>query len=301
MRVLVTGAAGRVARDLLPQLARRCDVRATDIQPVPTQPDFIRADLAEPAQLPGLMRGVDAVLHLGALLSAEHTMADHVDVNVKGTCNLLECAAKAGVRRFVYVGTVWATGHGREEGRVPVDERVPARPIESYGLTKLMAEAACEYYARMHEMDVLCLRFAGYARAGGFTDEGEIVFDEVDLPGLIERLIGAEGSQKFMDPHNLGEALWAAVQAEWSGFERVILGIPLPYKRVDVSALRTAPLSVVEKYWPGASAFSKETNFSPPPVDCFYDVSKAQQLLGWEHSFDLGDLMRWYREEGILS
>jgi len=300
MRVLVTGAAGTVGRDLIPWLSHRCEVRTTDVRPAPTQPDFLRADLTQPSQLHGLVRGVDAVIHLAALLPRQGTLADHIEINVKGTCNLLQCAAEAGVQRFLYVGTVWATGHGREEACVPVDERAPARPIEPYGLSKLMAESACEYFARLHEMNLLCIRFAGYQRIPGFTDEGEIVFDEVDLPALLERLIGAGPKQKFFNPHDLGEAFWAALHAEGPGFERVVLGLPLPYRRIDAGALRSNSMRVIEKYWPGATEFFHKVGFSPPTIDSFYDVSKAMQRLNWKQAFDLGDLMQWYREEALV-
>lgn len=115
MRVLVTGGTGVVGRpavdDLLERghtvrlLSRHADQDARDWESgVEGHP----ADMGDPSSLRGAADGCDAVLHIAGIVAESPPEVTFQKVNVDGTRNLLAEAARAGVRRFVYVSSLGA-------------------------------------------------------------------------------------------------------------------------------------------------------------------------------------------------
>src|SRR5690348_7193975 len=150
MTVLVTGSSGHLGEALVRTLAAaRRDVIGTDIREGPfthrtgsiTDRGFVRA----------CMDGVATVLHAATLHKphvATHGRQDFVDVNITGTLNLLEEAARAGVTAFVYTSTTSVFG----DALIPppgapaawITEDVVPVPKNIYGVTKAAAEDLCQ-------------------------------------------------------------------------------------------------------------------------------------------------------------
>jgi UDP-glucose 4-epimerase len=138
----VTGANGFVGSRLCARLSKLGEVCALLRRPADgpwRRAD--RIDLERDAVPAELLRGVDVVIHLAARTHAvEEGGRDEAlyrRVNVDGTRRLLECAALAGVRRFVFMSSVKAQGEGGSE---PADETAAPCPSTAYGRTKLEAE-----------------------------------------------------------------------------------------------------------------------------------------------------------------
>jgi uronate dehydrogenase len=147
-RILVTGAAGKVARSVRPQIAALCnELRLTDIVPFdatgPNQ-DVHVADLADAGTLPALLEGVDAIVHFAGY-PREASWQVLLDANIRIVVNLWEAAAAAGVRRILYASSNHAVGYYPRNEHI--DSRVPARPDGRYGATKVFMEAVAQMYA----------------------------------------------------------------------------------------------------------------------------------------------------------
>jgi nucleoside-diphosphate-sugar epimerase len=76
---------------------------------------------------------------------------------------VLEAAVEAGISKVVFASTGAATGfsfqvHEREPRFLPLDERHPCEPEDSYGLSKLLGEMACARWTRAYGLSTLCLR-----------------------------------------------------------------------------------------------------------------------------------------------
>jgi hypothetical protein len=290
VKVLVTGAAGEFGRDLVPWLARKHDVRATDIAPAWTPCEFIQADLRDPDAAQALVDGIDAVIHLAVLLPMPHPTAAFVDVNVKASTLLCEAAAKAKVSRLVYISTVWATGHGTEEGYLPVDEDAPLRPQEMYGLTKLQGELSAEFYARMHGLSTLVLRMCGYVRCSQFAPDGSVDLSAANLGDIAACLL--RPGQKVCNPNDLGRLMDAAITRDIGNFSRVIAGNAVPWQPEDIGQLSTDALPVIDRYYPGAKAMFEAYGIAPSPVGFYYSVKPCRELLGIEQEYTVADLVR---------
>ena len=292
MRVLITGAAGEFGRDLAPWLAARHDVRATDILPVDAPYEFVPADLREPAHVAALAEGMDAVIHLAVLLPRDCPTADFVDVNTKATTLLCEAAAAVGVKRFVYISTVWASGHG-EEMPSPVDEHAPWLPLEMYGLTKLQGELSAEYFARMTGMSTLVLRMCGYERSSEIAPDGSVDLDIANLALLARDHLRT--GQKICNPNDLGAIMEGALAAPVVGFDRVIVGNDVPWTAADAVGLVADPGAVYDRYFPGAQEMFAHFGVPPAPVGFFYNTDRGRKLLGLRHQFTVADIVAHWR------
>lgn len=144
MKALVTGATGFTGSHLtLALLARGYAVRALVRDPQRAQllaergAELAVGDLTLPPDVARAVQGCDIVFHVAALYrEARHPDSAYWDVNVEGTRNVLDAAARERVARVVHCSTVGV--HGDVE--VPADESAPYAPGDIYQETKLAAE-----------------------------------------------------------------------------------------------------------------------------------------------------------------
>ncbi|NQU11446.1 NAD(P)-dependent oxidoreductase [bacterium] len=171
MRILITGAAGRIGRATRKTLAAAGHVlRLTDLKPIADAEDeSFPLDVTDGDAVLQAVAGMDAVVHLA--YGADHqdkTAADirsHFDVNVRGTYFLLWAAARHQVKRFVYTSSLSVFGGPAELARGRWDEASPVNLRSPYGLTKRFGEEVCEFFARNRGLNIVCLRLCGVADA----------------------------------------------------------------------------------------------------------------------------------------
>jgi uronate dehydrogenase len=159
MRVVITGAAGRIGRCLTGGLVSAGhDVRGVDVEAAGD--DVIVADLAGDADvLVTLMDGADAVVHLAAIAS-ETDYETAVDSHIGLTHRVLDAAVAHGVPRAVYASSNHAVGFTPRTPMLAVDAR--ARPDSFYGFGKAACEALCSLYHDRHGLAVACLRIGSF-------------------------------------------------------------------------------------------------------------------------------------------
>jgi len=154
MRVLVTGATGFIGGHLARYLvAQGHHVRALVRHKGPAQSSgFVEGlagagvelafgDVTDPEPVRAAVDGVEAIFHLAAVRDVWGAPESvYQRVNVKGTRHLLDAAAEADVRRFVYCSSV---GVARYPGNLQADETLPfCKPTSQvfYHRTKAQAE-----------------------------------------------------------------------------------------------------------------------------------------------------------------
>jgi uronate dehydrogenase len=162
MRVLITGAAGYVGRQVTRGLESLYELRLVDVQSFDGEPRYVSADVTRLDDMLRVMDGIDAVVHLAVASGLEGDVEDDAlnplrfDVNVKGTYNVLEAARRCGVRRVVHTSSIMATWGYPAGERIVSD--APPRTVGTYSLTKGLAESVCEHFARNHGLSIVCLR-----------------------------------------------------------------------------------------------------------------------------------------------
>jgi nucleoside-diphosphate-sugar epimerase len=166
LRIFLTGAAGFVGKHLWRHLLTQGHAVKAVIRPgtpklaEADEADIIRADFTQ-LTAAATLTDCDAVIHLAARAHVlKESVADPLDlfrrVNVEGTMNLVRLAAKAGVRRFVFVSSIGVNG-SRTHG-VPFAADSPAQPTDSYAISKFEAEQALMTFAVAHGIEFVIVR-----------------------------------------------------------------------------------------------------------------------------------------------
>lgn len=170
MRVLVTGAAGFVARYTIAALQQRGHtVVPTDV--VASAPGIPVVDLRDRAAVRATVKATqpNACIHLGAISfvpDGDRDPGTMFGVNVGGTVNVLEAFRDSCPdARIVVVSS--AQVYGPITDGQPVDESSPLRPATLYAMSKTAADLGALGYARAHRMAVLT------ARPGNHTGPGQ--------------------------------------------------------------------------------------------------------------------------------
>jgi UDP-glucose 4-epimerase len=153
--VMVTGGAGFIGSHLVRRLqqAEAARVVVLDAFRRPAPPDLkaetVRFTLGQdrPEALADVLRGVDFLFHFAAEKhrTARENPQRALQGNVIGTHDLLQAAARAGVKKVVYASSVYV--YGRDRGPAMVETEVP-RPDTVYGLSKLAGEHLLARFAR---------------------------------------------------------------------------------------------------------------------------------------------------------
>jgi len=295
MKILLTGGAGDLGRDLGPLLARYHDVKVLDIKKPDNDLEFVYCDISKAEDVEQATKGVDVIAHLAALISAD-TLTQFIDVNAKGTCNILEAALKNGVKKVVYASSVWAASRGLSVPYLPIDENIPCKPEGMYDITKRMGEEFCEYFYRMYGLNTMILRLCGYYPVKGFSNYGDILWDKIDLPAFAGRFVGTGPAFKLTNAWDLTQAFKAALEDEKIQHDVFIIGLGAPFVQEEAEDFKKTPLVVLEKYYPGASEFFKEIGVDVPEIKFWYNTEKARKHLGFSPKFALQDVMKQYYE-----
>ncbi|MGY2050288.1 NAD-dependent epimerase/dehydratase family protein [Methylobacterium sp. JK268] len=144
--IALTGATGFIGRHLLADLTGRgYRVRVLLRRPTALPPGASGAvvgDLARPQNMAAALSGVDAVVHSAGLA---HAMSgapedDYRTFNTEATRGLAQAAARARVRRFVFLSSIRAQCGPAAPGILT--EADPPAPTDAYGRSKLAAEEA---------------------------------------------------------------------------------------------------------------------------------------------------------------
>ncbi|MCI3203631.1 MULTISPECIES: NAD(P)-dependent oxidoreductase [Pandoraea] len=158
-RLLLTGAAGNLGKQLRGKLAEWADiVRVSDIVPITdTAPheEAMQVDLADRAAVHALLEGVDALVHLGGV-SVEAPFDDIMQANILGLYNVYSAAQKQGVKRIVYASSNHAVGFHPVTEVLDID--APHRPDGMYGISKCFGEDLSRYYFDRFGLETVCLR-----------------------------------------------------------------------------------------------------------------------------------------------
>jgi len=170
-KYLVTGGAGFIGSNIVEELLRRGHkVRVLDnfstgkrenVKRFARSNDFelIEGDLRSFHIVRAVVKGVDFVLHQGALPSIPRSINDPItsnDVNILGTLNILEAAKEFDVRRVVYASSSSIYGNSKQSPKV---EDMAVEPLSPYALTKYAAERYCQMYYNLYGVETVCLRY----------------------------------------------------------------------------------------------------------------------------------------------
>ena len=177
-RILVTGGAGFIGSHLVDRLLQRGDevvcfdnfndfydpaIKRGNVEEHLRQDrcTLVEGDLRSPDDLARCFaQPVDQIVHLAAMAGVRPSLDNpglYVDVNLRGTVNLYDCALEHGTKRVVFASSSSVYGANR---KVPFSEDDSVdHPVSPYAATKKAGELLSHTYHHIHGMDITCLRF----------------------------------------------------------------------------------------------------------------------------------------------
>jgi len=167
-KILVTGGAGFIGSNLVKYLIEnRNSVTVLDnyssgyrnnLTPFSSL-RIIDGDVRNKDDVEFAMEGAEIVFHLAASVgnkrSIDNPMLD-AETNVIGTLQILEAARRMGVDKIVVSSSAGIFG---ELKTIPIKEDHSIEPDSPYGCTKLCEEKLSLSYAKLYDMEVICLRY----------------------------------------------------------------------------------------------------------------------------------------------
>ncbi len=166
MKVLITGGSGFIGSHLVAHYQGRAEIVVLDNFRSGRRANLsgfncrlVEGSILDRGLLHELMKGVDLVFHLAALVSVPESMrlpAETVSLNVHGLLNVLEAAREAGVGKLCFASSAAVYGETSES---PKMETMRPDPRSPYAITKLDGEYYCDLHAREGWLATACLRF----------------------------------------------------------------------------------------------------------------------------------------------
>jgi NAD dependent epimerase/dehydratase len=172
-RVLVTGAGGFIGSHLVEALVRdgalvkafvrynsRADPGLLSILPADTLEniEIIQGDLCDLSAVKAAARGMEIIIHLGALIAIPYSYlhpAEVVKTNVIGTLNVLLAARENGIERMVHTSSSEVYGTAIE---TPINERHPLQGQSPYSASKIGADKLAESFYCSYNTPVVTIR-----------------------------------------------------------------------------------------------------------------------------------------------
>ncbi len=173
MKILVTGGAGYIGSHTVKALGSHghemviLDNLSTGHKWAVLSGKLIEADLQNRDLLNDILQSFrpEVVIHFAASIEVEESVREPLKYymnNVSNTLNIIEAMTKAEVRNFIYSSTAAVYGI---PVRIPVDESATLKPINPYGMTKMMVERILQDLSASRNIHYIALRYFNVAGA----------------------------------------------------------------------------------------------------------------------------------------
>ena len=184
MKIVLTGAAGRLGNICREPLSKMCDeLVSTDladgIDGLAANETYVKCDIGDLDAVHALLEGADMIVHFGSIAD-EAPWEQILHSNLLSAYNIWESAYQHGAKRIVYASSIHAVGMHNKHDFIGVD--APHRPDTYYGLAKCFAEDLASLYWDKRGLETVAMRIAscsgkvGNSRAlGSWLSDGDLV------------------------------------------------------------------------------------------------------------------------------
>lgn len=316
-KVLVTGADGFIGSHLVEHLLEEgYDVKAfvlynsfnsygwLDTLPKDKlkQIEIFSGDVRDPNGVRVAMQNVDIVYHLAALIAipySYHSPDNYVDVNIKGTLNVLQAAKMLNTERVLVTSTSEVYGTAQY---VPIDEKHPFQGQSPYSATKIGADRIAESFYRSFNMPVTIVR--------PFNTFGPRQSARAVIPTIITQLLNGEHQIKLGELTPTRDLLF--VKDTVKGFSAIANSAKTIGEEINIatqSEISVGDLAqkIINQINPAAKIVTDEQRLRPEKSEVmrlFGSNQKLIQLTGWKqsYSFDQGiqETINWFKQPNNL-
>lgn len=262
MKLVITGAGGFLGSEIARQA--RLDPRVTALRLVDTAPlapegaEVVTGDLRDPVMLRAALDGVDAVIHLAAVLggAAERRPILAREVNVDVPLAMIE-ALRGSQVRLVFASSIAVLAADMAD---PVTDDAAVSPVMLYGAHKAMIETALSCEARNGRLSAVSLRPSGIVARDGVDASLKSAF--------LSRVFWAvkRGEDITLPVPAEGRTWLASVAMTARNFlHAALIDRPLPADPVTLPALAPSFGDLVEALHQRFAQSPAHVSFAPEP------------------------------------
>ena len=216
MKILVTGGAGFIGSCFIRHMLKShpdykiinfdCLTYAGNIEnldDIKNNPNysFIKADICDKKAVDRAVSEVDCVINFAAESHVDRSILNpeiFIETNIKGTLNLLDCAKKHGIQRYLQVSTDEVYGTLVKDGYFT--ENTPLAPNSPYSASKAGADMLVRSYFETYKTPVLITRCS--------NNYGPYQYPEKLIPFFISKLLKGEKVPLYGDGLNVRDWLY---------------------------------------------------------------------------------------------
>jgi dihydroflavonol-4-reductase len=322
--VLVTGGTGFLGGAIVERLLAdgrevkalaRSDDAARALRELGAEP--VRGDVLDPEALMAAMRGSEVVYHAaGVNALCFRDTGPLFEVNVRGSRNVVDAAAAAGVRRVVYTSSAAALGEARGTVGSEISQHRGSF-LSSYERSKFEAEQGVLSAARERGIEVVCLNPASVQGPGRATGSTRLLLDYLNgkLKAIVDSTISLVDIADCTEGHLLAEV-------RGKPGERYVLsgatltvreGIQLLGRLTGINdSVRTLPPAVATTAAVAVEAMARLRGKTPRVCRDLvrtalhghaYDGSKSTRELGLSYTpveETIRRTLAWFEDEGLV-
>lgn len=315
--VVVTGAGGFIGSHLTEELVRRganvkafvhynsrndCGLLELLEKDILDKVEVVAGDITDPFFVKTVTKDTDIVFHLAALIGIPYSYIapeSYVNVNIKGTLNVLQAGLENNVGKIVHTST--SETYGTAE-YTPIDELHPLKGQSPYSASKIGADKLAESYVRSFDLPVATIRpFNTF----GPRQSARAIIPTIITQTLVKNEVHIGSLSPVRDLTFVKDTVNGFIEvgtSENSIGEVINIGTG---SGVTIGELLKKILRILEK--DDIRIFEDKDRMRPDKsevMELICDNSKAKHLLGWSARYTLdeglAETVRWMRKHTNL-
>ncbi|HZX31786.1 MAG TPA: GDP-mannose 4,6-dehydratase, partial [Rhodocyclaceae bacterium] len=269
--------------------------------------EVFAGDIRDPHGVKTAMQGCDAVLHLAALIAipySYHSPDTYVDVNVKGTLNVVQAARELGVAKVVHTSTSEVYGTARF---VPITEEHPLQGQSPYSASKIGADQIALSFHASFGTPVAVLRpFNTYGPRQSARAVIPTIITQIANGARQIKLGALHPTRDFSFVTDTARGFVAALESEAAIGQVTNVGSSFEISVGDTAAL------IAEVMGKEVEIVCDEQRLRPEKSEVerlFASREKAKERMGWEPQYGgrdgfargLAETVAWFAEPANLA
>lgn len=288
MRIGVTGGSGAIGRYVCDELmgaghaAVALDRMAPPSSGIGSGADYVEVDLSDLDATCAALTGFDQVVHLAAIPDPYYDPpVEVISVNTAINFCVFEALRQNGIPRVIYGCSDSSTGFGihtvpLKPLYVPIDEKHPLWPHESYSLSKHFGERMAETYAKVYGIEALSLRYNWVWVKRWYEKAAQTVADA--RTGKFDQETAWVGG--YISVRDVARACLAATSYLMPANQEI------PYEAFFLTAANTSyaipTLDLLQRIYGEIPPLKEPDYYQNDPYASVFDLRKAHGLLGWK-------------------
>ena len=321
-KIIVLGSAGNLGMYFMDHLMKNLDTEKYEMIATGTKPEYpyefyngkyVKLDITNVEDFENLPKeNVHAIVDFAGVLPAYLSKDDpnkYIDVNIKGTLNVLEYARKVKADRIIYTQT-WADLNGYLKEKKPLKPNLLRKPIHTgdhaiYTVTKCAAVELIECYHQMYGIKNFIFRLPNiymYSPEMYYYVDGEKKY--ISYRYMIQRAINGQDIELWGNP-DLGKDIIYVKDLCQMIFKSLFVDRDTGTYNAG-TGIKTSMREQIEGM---IKVFSPKENPSkiiecPEKKDCddfVMDITNIKEELGYEPQYNYIDYLKDYKKEMELN